>query len=133
MANQYHLYIFGPNTKKLWDTIKYIYNPPKQPDNQSIQFNYKHYNDPQKIANKFNSQYTQGTHQGIPETSASNSKAMGPENILIMMKHLWPKAISYLTNKFDLTPRTLWEDPTAAAAFLGLIVNQGAVDQDDND
>ena len=126
-----HLNSCGPNTKKLWDTIKAINNPPKQPDNQSIQFNKKHYNDPKKIANKFNSQYTPGTKtkptkefrrllrqirkkSPDPEVSittdmtekaikkAKNSKAMGPDNISpVMMKHLGPKAISYLTNIFN--------------------------------
>ena len=55
-----HLENCGPGTKKLWDTIKSIDKPPRQPDNQSIKFNGKHYNDPKKLASKFNSQYTPG-------------------------------------------------------------------------
>ena len=56
-----HLKSCGPGIKKLWDTITSLNNPPKQPGNQSIQFSKKHYNNPKKIANKFNSQYTPGT------------------------------------------------------------------------
>ena len=47
-----------PNSKNLWNTIKDIQGQPQQPNNQGIKFNDKIYNNPKKLANKFNSQYT---------------------------------------------------------------------------
>ena len=39
----------GSGTKKLWDTIKSIDKPPRQPYNKSIKFYEKHFNNKKKI------------------------------------------------------------------------------------
>ena len=125
-----HLENCGPGTKKLWDTIKSIDKQP-QPDNQSIKFNEKHFNNPKKLATQFNTQYTPGTTTKpskefrrllrrmrkktsdpavfiTPEQTlraikkAKNSKAMGPDNISpVMLKHLGDDGINFLTNIFN--------------------------------
>ena len=119
------------NSKKLWNTIKTLNGNPPRPNNLGIYFNKKVVNDPKKIANKFNSQFTPATstrsskpfrkilrkvhkktkHQEIiitdEQTKAAikkskNSKAMGPDNISpIMLKHLGPNGIKYLTNIYN--------------------------------
>ena len=126
-----HLKNCGQGTKKLWDTIKSINNPPQQPDNQSIKFNNKHYDKPKKLASKFNAQYTPGAttkptkefrnllrkvkkKSSDPEVvitpaqtrkaikKCKNSKALGPDEISpIMLKHLGPNGINFLTNLFN--------------------------------
>ena len=126
-----HLKDCGQGTKKLWDTIKGINNPPREPENQSIKFNDKHYDKPKKLASKFNSQYTPGAttkptkefrkllrkvrkKSSDPDVTitpaqtlkaikkAKNSKAMGPDSISpIMLKHLGPNGINYLTHLFN--------------------------------
>ena len=126
-----HLENCPPGSKRLWDTIKNLNdNAPKQNTNQSIKFGNKHFNQPKKLAKKFNSQFTPDTNtkptkefRGIlrharkpkdekiiftAENTAEaikkskNSKAIGPDLISpIMLKHLGPNAISYLTNIFN--------------------------------
>ena len=126
-----HLDSCDPGTKKLWDTIKGIEKPPRQPDNQSIKFNDKHFNNPRKLATQFNRQYTPdsttkptkefrkllrntrkktsdpdvfiSTEQTLKAIKkAKSSKALGPDNISpIMLKHLGPNGITYLTNIFN--------------------------------
>ena len=118
-------------SKKLWNTIKSINNPGRTPSNQSVKFGDKHYNEPKKIANKLNSQYTppastkptksfrqllrkirkkssdpliniscEQTKKAIKKSK--NSKAMGPDNLSpIMLKHIGPLGISYLTRLFN--------------------------------
>ena len=117
----------APGSKKLWDTIKQIDSPPKNPENQSISFNNKPQHDPKKIANSLNSQYkpsakvnhtqqsrnllrniqrptsnftTYMTEEKIKKTKSS--KAIGPDGISpIMLKHLGPAGLAYLTNLFN--------------------------------
>ena len=126
-----HLEKCGPGTKQLWDTIKSVDKPPRQPDNQGIMFSKKHFNKPKNLANQFNAQYTPGSEtkptQGFrnllrnmrkkttdPEIvftadqtrkaikKAKNSKAMGPDHISpIMMKHIGENGINFLTNIFN--------------------------------
>ena len=55
-----HLDSCEPNTKKLWDTVKSLSSAPNPPQNQSISFDGKTYDNPQKIADKLNQQYTPG-------------------------------------------------------------------------
>ena len=124
-----HLEKCGPGSKKLWSTIKSLTtNNKKQPQNQSIKFKGTHHNNPRKIANMFNRQFTPNATT-IPTKEARNirrslrkksdepeiiiteiqvrqaikksksSKAMGPDNISpIMLKHLGSHGIRYLTN-----------------------------------
>ena len=108
----------------------------KQPSNQGISFNKKIFIDPKKLANNFNTQYTPGTTtkpskearatrrnlQKTPDdptitiTEAQTteaikksrcSKALGPDNLSpVMLKHLGPKGIKYLTKVFDSVVNT---------------------------
>ena len=131
-----HLNNCEPNTKRLWDTIKSLNAAPKPPQNQSISFNGITYDNPQKIANKLNQQYTPGVsalqgkkpqqsfrtllremqntsqdqlstyfHAGQVSKAiknTKNSKAIGPDGISpVMLKHLGPIAIEYLTKLFN--------------------------------
>ena len=126
-----HLESCGPNSQKLWSTIKGINNPKREHQNQSISFNSTKYLNSNKIANKFNSQFTPAAstkptkafrrvlrnikHKSsdpdvnitVAQTikaikQSKNSKALGPDNIApIMLKHLGPAALSYLTNLFN--------------------------------
>ena len=126
-----HLNNCGPGTKKLWDCIKSINNPPKTLENKSIKFNKKHFDDPNKIANNLNKQYTPGKttkpskefrrlmRKPRKKTSdpdviitpdqtrkaikkAKNSKAMGPDDISpIMLNALAPMQKNFLTNLFN--------------------------------
>ena len=127
-----HLDHCGSGTKKLWDTIKALSNGHnKQPNNQGISFNEKMVNDPKKIANHFNAQYTPGPStkptkrfrrilRGLKKTpvdeavvitpaqtaetikKSRSSKAMGPDDISpVMLKQLGPKGIEFLTKIFN--------------------------------
>ncbi len=126
-----HLENCKNGSKKLWKTIKNLNNPQKQPSNQGIRFNGKTYNDPKVIANKLNQQYTPGnTTKPRQETrttarnlkkktsdpeiiftpaetreairKSKNSKALGPDGISpVMLKHLGPKGIEFLTNIYN--------------------------------
>ena len=119
------------NSKKLWNTIKKLNGNPPRPNNLGIYFNNKVINDPKKLANKFNTQFTPAT--SVKSTKAfrrtlrkvhrktkddkiiiteeqtrnairksKNSKAMGPDNISpIMLKHLGPNGIRFLTNIYN--------------------------------
>ncbi len=129
---QDHLNTCTAGSKKLWSTIKSLNNQPSQPDNQSLNFNNKCYTDAKDIANQFNKQYTPATnkkplqalrktlrtmkkiknHQPIiftPEQTlaaikkAKNSKALGPDDLSpIMLKHLGPHGIKFLTDIYNL-------------------------------
>ena len=131
-----HLENCPPGSKKLWDTIKNLNNPTRRNDNQSIQFNGKHLNDPKKICTKFNEQYTPGattkptkefrntlrniqkkptdpefliTTQQTTEAiqKSKNSKALGPDELSpIMLKHIGPHATRHLTNTFNRVVNT---------------------------
>ena len=126
-----HLENCGPNSQKLWSTIKGINNPKREHQNQSISFNSTKYLNSNKIANKFNSQFTPASttkpskefrrvlrnirqkpkDPAINITTAQtanaikrskNSKALGPDNIApIMLKYLGPAALSFLTDLFN--------------------------------
>lgn len=125
-----------PGSKNLWTTIKNLNNPTSQPKNQGIKFNDKILNDPKKIAEKFNAQYTpcsdskpdKGSRPTVrnlkkpskdpcivitPKQTADairrskSSKALGPDNISpIMLKNLGPNGIQVLTNIFNLSVNT---------------------------
>ena len=136
-----HLANCEPNGKRLWDTIKSLDAPPKPPPNQSLSFNNVIFDNPKKIVNQLNRQYTPGNTalQGIkPDQgfrnlmrnlqkkpaaeptvifSASqvletlkgtkNSKAVGPDGISpIMLKHLGPKALNFITILFNNVIKT---------------------------
>ena len=126
-----HLENCPPGSKKLWTTIKNLNNPPKPSENQSIKFNNVHYNDPRKLATKFNEQYTPGattkptkefrnvlrnlqkrptddeiiitTNQTLEAIKkAKNSKSLGPDNLSpIMLKNIGPAAINFITNVYN--------------------------------
>ena len=128
-----HLSKCDPGSKKLWNTIKGLNNKPVQPDNQGISFGGKMTNNPRTMANSFNSQYTprsdtkpvqalRRTLRNMKKKSKSravrftptqtleaikkskSSKALGPDGLSpIMLKHLGPKGIKYLTDIFNLS------------------------------
>ena len=123
-----HLDKCGAGTKQLWSTIKNLQTGPRKLDNQSIKFNGKHVHVPRKQANKFNQQFTPNTDikatkpfrnllrnlqkkTDDPEIEiteekiikaikkSKSSKAIGPDGISpIMLKHLGPAGISFLSN-----------------------------------
>ena len=131
-----HLDKCKANSKKLWSTVKNLTNKPSQPNNQGISFNNKIYNNPKKLANKFNKQFTPTSNKKptqhtrnilrnlkkkptdpeiniTPEQtakairSAKNSKALGPDGISpLMLKHLGPNAIKYLTKLYNRVVNT---------------------------
>ena len=131
-----HLDSCQPNSKKLWTTIKNLNSQPPQPNNQGIKFNNKIHHNPRKLAQKFNSQYTPHSDKKPKQKSrkvlrhlkvqpadpkvkistaqvreaikkAKNSKALGPDDISpIMLKHLGPKGIRFLTNIFNTCVNT---------------------------
>ena len=131
-----HLDTCAPNSKKLWTTIKNLNSQPSQPNNQGIKFNNKMINNPKKLATKFNGQYTphsdkkpskqsrkvrrhlkkKPTEPPINITEAQtreaikaskNSKALGPDEISpIMLKHLGPNGIRYLTKIYNNSVNT---------------------------
>ena len=126
-----HLDNCPPGSRKLWSTIKSLNDQPPQPDNQGIIFNNKPINHPKKLATHFNKQYTPNTNKKPQQAlrkilrsmkrkpkdpapvftpsqtleaikKAKNSKALGPDGLSpIMLKHLGPKGIQYLTNIFN--------------------------------
>ena len=119
------------NSNKLWTTIKTLNGNLPRTNNMGIYFNNKVINDPKKLANKFNAQFTpaapaksskpfrktlrkvhrktndpniiiteEETRKAIKKSKPS--KAMGPDNISpIMLKHLGPNGIKYLTNIYN--------------------------------
>ena len=120
-----------PGSKKLWDTVKSLNNPGRTPPNQSVKFDNVHYTRPNKIASKLNCQYTppsvtkptkafrkllrdmrkksrdsevtftvEQTWKAIKK--AKSSKAIGPDGLSpIMLKHLGPRGLGYLTNLYN--------------------------------
>ena len=126
-----HLNDCKPNSKELWSTIKNIDSQPKQPENQGIKFNDKVQVNPKKLADKFNQQFTPPldkkpiqhsrnilrnlkkktsdpevniTEKQVQEAidKSKNSKALGPDDISpIMLKHLGPKGIHFLTEIYN--------------------------------
>ena len=126
-----HLDSCQPGSKKLWNTIRALNNNPSQPNNQGIHFDNKFSNEPKKLSDLFNSQYTppckdqnskqfRNTLRNIKKRPKSplinistsqvskaikkskNSKALGPDEISpIMLKHLGPHGIKHLTNLFN--------------------------------
>ena len=126
-----HLDKCQPNSKKLWTTIKNLNNQPIQPENQGISFDNKSTNDPKSMANSFNKQYTpplnkkpdkalRNTLRSLKKNSkdtpvvftaqqtlaaikkSKNSKAAGPDGLSpIMLKHIGPNAIKFLTDLFN--------------------------------
>ena len=126
-----HLNSCEQGSQKLWKTIKSINKPDLQPDNQGINFNGKTENDPKRIANHLNRQYTPGAttkpskefrstlrkmrkknddekiNITMTQTSeaikqAKSSKALGPDDISpIMLKHLGPYGIKFLTELYN--------------------------------
>ncbi len=127
-----HLENCAPGSQKLWKTIKQLSNgQQQQPPNQGISFNNSSTNDPKKIANNFNTQYTPGTNTKPKKESRStirkyrkkptdapviitveqtanaikkskNSKALGPDGLSpVMLKNLGPNALKFLTNIYN--------------------------------
>ena len=126
-----HLDDCQPGSKKLWSTIKSLNNQPQQPDNQGINFNNRTINHPKKLATNFNKQYTPTTSKKPQQAlrklirsmkqrpkdptpiftpaqtleaikKAKSSKALGPDGLSpIMLKHLGPNGINFLTNIFN--------------------------------
>ena len=125
-----------PGSKKLWDTIKSISNPPKKPENQSIAFNDKHFLDPKKIANNLNRQYTppastkptksfrnlmRSTRKKTQDSpiiitpaqvlltikKSKASKALGPDELSpLMLKHIGLNGMSFLANLYTNVLKT---------------------------
>ena len=126
-----HLDTCDPGSKQLWTTIQSLSGKPNQPNNEAIHFNNKPVSDRKKIASRFNSQYTPCastkptkpfrkilrnlkkrpkdqkiniTTEQVQEAikKSKNSKALGPDKIsAVMLKHVGPHGISYLTNIFN--------------------------------
>ena len=108
----------------------------KQPVNQGISFNKKMYVDPKKLADNFNTLYTPGAttkpskesraqRRALQKTppdpaiiiteantteaikKSKSSKALGPDELSpVMLKHLGPKGIAYLTKIFNAVVNT---------------------------
>ena len=139
-----HLDDCQPGSRKLWSTIKSLNDQPPQPDNQGIIFNDKVINHPKKLATNFNKQYTPTTNKKPQQAlrkilrsmkrkpkdqtpiftpaqtleaikKAKNSKALGSDGLSpIMLKHLGPKGIKFLTDIFNLCIKnsvipTIWK------------------------
>ena len=126
-----HLSTCQAGSKKLWNTIKSLNDHPIQPDNQGISFENKTTNDPKKMANLFNKQYTpaidkkpeqvfRNTLRNMKKKSdsplvvftpaqtaaaikkAKNSKALGPDELSpVMLKNLGIMGIKFLTDIFN--------------------------------
>ena len=120
-------------SNELWKTIKNLNNPVKKANNVYIKFNNKPESDNGKIANKLNRQYTPSLSKkpskefrstlrkikmkktneryNITETqtreaikNSKNSKAIGLEGLSpVMLKHIGPNAIRYLTATYNHT------------------------------
>ncbi len=128
---QEHLNDCAPGSQTLWKTIKQLNNNDhQQPANQGINFDGKTTNDPKKIANHFNRQYTPGSNIKpnkrsrhtirnlkkiqeqdptvtitIQQTAAAikkskNSKALGPDGLSPIM--LKNLGLTFLTNIYNL-------------------------------
>ena len=120
--------------KRLWNTIKTLSGNVKKTGSQAITFEKPVY-DPKEIANKFNQQYTppirkkvvQETRQTLRNLKTSSteravittmevervlqstkpSKALGPDELSpLMLKHLGPKAHSYIAGMFQTSLNT---------------------------
>ena len=120
--------------KRLWNTIKALSGNVKKTGSQAITFEKPVY-DPKEIANKFNQQYTppikkkvvQETRQTLRNLKTSSteravittmevervlqstkpSKALGPDELSpLMLKHLGPKAHSYIAEIFQTSFNT---------------------------
>ena len=128
-----HLKSCGRGSKKLWKTIKNLNNQQQTTNNQGIYFDSKINNNPKKMANLFNSQFTpesntkpskrlrptlrhlknkpknQKVNITISQTisaikKSKNSKAIGPDGISpIMLKYLGINGIKYLTKLFNIS------------------------------
>lgn len=128
-----HLKSCGRGSKKLWTTIKNLNNQQQNTNNQGLYFDNKITNNPKKMANLFNSQFTptsnskpskrlrstlrhlknkpknQEINITVSQTIAAikkskNSKALGPDGISpIMLKNLGPNGIKYLTRLFNIS------------------------------
>ena len=128
-----HLKSCDRGSKKLWKTIKNLNSPQQTTNNQGINFNNKINNNPKKMANMFNSQFTppsnnkpskrlrttlrhlknkpknQEVNITVSQTIAAikkskNSKAIGPDGISpIMLKYLGLNGIRYLTRLFNIS------------------------------
>ncbi len=126
-----HIASCQAGSQKLWKTIKSLNNNPAQPDNQGISFDNKITTDAKSIANNFNKQYTPHSDKKPAKILRStlrklkckskdppvvftpaqtlaaikkskNSKALGPDGLSpIMLKHIGPNAIEFLTNIFN--------------------------------
>ena len=133
-----HLSDCKPGSKVLWNTIKNLNDQPITPDNQNISFSGQSTNDALKMATGFNKQYTptidkkpeqalrnllrsmrkKTTDPKIVFTPAQtqeaikkskSSKSIGPDGISpIMLKHLGPLGIQYLTNIYNYTIVKTW-------------------------
>lgn len=122
---------FKPGAKNLWHTIKKLSNHQSQKGQIVISFNGKPTPDSKKCASEFNRQFTphpaeldktiRNTMRNIHNLktveptqfstdevfevimSTSNSKALGPDNLSpIMLKHIGPKCVKYITTLFNL-------------------------------
>ena len=120
--------------KRLWNTVKTFSGNVKKTGSQAIIFEKPVY-DPKEIANKFNQQYTppirkkvvQETRQTLRNLKTSSteravittmevervfqstkpSKALGPDELSpLMLKHLGPKAHSYIAGMFQTSRNT---------------------------
>ena len=120
--------------KRLWNTIKTLSGNVKKTGSQAIIFEKPVY-DPKEIANKFNQQHTppirkkveQETRQTLRNLKTSSrdcavittmevervlqntkpSKALGPDELPpLMLKHLGPKAHSYIAGMFQTSLNT---------------------------
>ena len=130
---QEHLASCQANSKKLWNTINSLKDKPVQPDNQGISFNGKVTNNARTMANELNKQYTPCLEKAPPRSrrrtlrklkkkptdttviftaaqtleaikKSKSSKALGPDGLSpIMLKHLGPNGIRYLTAIFNIS------------------------------
>lgn len=127
---------FKHGMTNLWLTIKKLSNPQKQSKSSVISFNDRPIPDNRKCATEFNRQYTphpteydkhiRNTMRGFHSLSkedrtrftadnvhtvikaTNSSKALGPDNLSpIMLKHVGPKCVSYMTALFNLSMETL--------------------------
>lgn len=127
---------FAPGCKSLWQTIKRLSCPQKKVDNVALSFANKTISDDAKCANELNRQFTphptyqdkssRNTVRKIHQLNrtdtviftteqvtnavkaAKTSKALGPDGISpIMLKHLGPFGIDFITNMLNLSMDSL--------------------------
>lgn len=128
-----HLTTCKRGTKKLWNTIGGLTNPPREPQNEGINFKNRTYFSAKKIATKFNQQYTPPstnkptqpsrntkrritskpkdpkfkiTEEMVKEAikKSKKSKALGPDDLSPLMLHyIGPQGIKYLTRLYNLS------------------------------